>query len=304
MLRWTNRATSHQPVLYTRTRRRCLISTINPESAAATLPGLSGRRRFSAAVVDSFGDDGEEDNPITSEHDMLEPKGSQEWTDETIRRGKFAWICHDRQYGVITPLEDADSLVDGQKRKEFFFNFRNLSDGELYKHESNQEALKPKIDLNEPVTFQLRRRSSKTAIHAFNINYQDASKNMVLLNWSGAIHLIRKSKAVLGHKVYAALDEARGGDEDDLQKFVLQEYTKCRERMHWARSHIDRSTAAKECKAHFGDEVFDILDNASSVDDIQKRVDTAFWKCSNNLKQLSLPRERDDVQGNKTSEDQ
>ncbi|EJK75039.1 hypothetical protein THAOC_03252 [Thalassiosira oceanica] len=292
----------------THQQRGCL-STINPESSAATLSGLSARR-FSATAVDSFGDDGdEEDHPISdpSEHDKPEPSSQSryEWTDETIRRGKFAWVSHDRQFGVITPSEEADSLVHGQKREEFFFNFRNLSDGELFRHESNQDALKPKIDTDEPVTFQLRRRTPESAIHAFNINYQDTSKNMVLLKWSGAIHLIRKSKAVLGHKVYAALDEAR--DPDELQTFVVQEYTKCRDRMNWAKSHIDRSTSARECKANFGDEIYDILDNASSVDDIQKRVDMAFWKCCNNLKLLSLtsPEKkllRDHVRSNKTSE--
>ena len=308
-------ATHHRPVPCTRTRTRCL-TTINPELSSATLSGLSGRRRFSSAPVvdDSFGDDGE-DHPSSdpssdpSEHDKPEPRGSQsryEWSDETIRRGRFAWVRDDRQFGVIKPLEEADSLVDGQKRENFFFHFRDLSDGEFFRHESNQEALQPKIEMDQPVTFQLRRKTSKNAIHAFNINYQDVSKNMVLLKWSGAIHLIRKSKALLGHKVYAAIDEAR--DADELKQLVVQEYAKCSSRIEWARSHIDSSTAARECKAHFGDEVFGILDNAGSIDDIQKRVDIAFWKCSNNLKQLAVTSHdkkllRDHVQSNKTIED-
>lgn len=188
----------------------------------------------------------------------------------------YGVLVQDSQYHTIGPI----------KNDKVFFHFINIYP-ELRINEDIK--LDPVIDVKRRFQFQARKHSTQeNVLEGFNLRYEGGD-DIPLIHWSGSIVLIKKAKATLGHDIYDILSKSSGKDTKQIARKVDDAIATCNKRVVWAKEQIINPTkAARERKARFGNEIYELLWNIARVDNIQLRTDEAYNRCLKDLSALGL----------------
>ena len=188
----------------------------------------------------------------------------------------YGVLVQDSQYHTIGPFN----------QEKVFFHFINI-----YPEIRINEDIKldPVIDVKKRFQFQARKHSTQEGVlEGFNLRYE-GGEDIPLIHWSGSLVLVRRAKAKLGHDLYDILSKSSEKDTKQIAKEIDNAIATCNKRVVWAKEQIiNPRKAAKERKARFGNEIYELLWNIARVDNIQRRTDEAYNRCLEDLSALGL----------------
>jgi hypothetical protein len=188
----------------------------------------------------------------------------------------YGILIQDSQYHNIGPLQ----------QDRVFFHFSKIYPDVRI---NDDIKLEPAFDVKKRFQFQARKHPTKEGVlDGFNIRYE-GGEDIPLIHWSGSLVLIKRAKARLGHDIYDILTNSSEKNEEHTTRTVDESIATCNKRVVWAKNQIiNPEKAARERKARFGSEIYDLLHNIARVDDIQKRTDDAYNRCLDDLFALGL----------------
>lgn len=192
--------------------------------------------------------------------------------------GHIRWINREKGFAIIR---------DEVSNEKIFLHFNNIDTSEAA--QLNAKFINPVISLGVRVRFQVGPNSNNSAIamKAYDVQRWNGEK-IPLLHYKDALTIALKARAWLGHRCYEILDEEQE-DARAISEKIRVAYDESNKSTEWARSQLtDPNYIIRECKAELGNDVFDILENIYQVDDVQRKVEEAFFRCERTLKELEL----------------
>lgn len=190
--------------------------------------------------------------------------------------GHIRWI--DREKGCAM-------IRDEVSNERIFLHFNYIDTSETA--QLNAKIINPVISPGLRVRFQVRPNPNNHAVMtAYDVQRWNGDK-IPLLHYKDALTIALKARAWLGHRCYEILDEEQ--DAAAISDKIRLAYEESNKLTEWARSQlVDSNNIIRECKAELGNEVFDILENIYQIDDVQRKVEEAFFRCERTLKELEL----------------
>lgn len=203
-------------------------------------------------------------------------KSAQDKKSSSFTYGHIRWIDREKGFAIIRQEVSNERI---------YLHFNNIDISETAQLNSN--LINPVFSRGVRVRFNVRPdRKNSEEKQAYNVQRWDGHK-IPLLHYKDALSIARKARAWLGHRCYDILNEEQ--DATAMSDRICKAYEVSIKSTEWARSQLqDSNTIIKECKAELGNEVFDILENIYQIDDVQKKVDQAFFRCERMLNELEL----------------
>jgi len=220
--------------------------------------------------------------------------------EQVIRTGFIKWLDFPKMCGIIVQ-DKMYRKVGPVKTPKVFIHFNDLNpEIREFIPRTDAHLLKPIINKEQRIQFQARAEmmGGKQTMKAFNVRYIQPllfrspvtrTGDIPVLHWQESLDLIRKAKASLGHDVYMVLANKSMNDKEKTAEKVNLALEKCNRKVAWSRSQIvDSEKCALGCKARLGEDIFDLLSNISTVDNIERKADEAYFRCLGDLSDLDL----------------
>lgn len=201
--------------------------------------------------------------------------------EEVIMTGTIKWIGNTKNQ--IEIVQDKKYRTKGRTRQRVFAQYIDF-----YPDMPHPKTFAPKIDKSRRIQFQTRLLKGSRSLSAFNIRYEGGG-HIVMMDWEQVMQVMRKARATLGHEVYEILSSEAVENEQDMTKRIENAYERCSRKINLAKKQVTQpKSVAEEFKGKLGEEIYDLLTNIATVDNMEQRVDEAYMSCLKDLSVLEL----------------